>query len=167
MNSAFRSIVPVCGQLCTNSFAGEGLGGIAGGGFVISIWDVPGVGVWSENLGSTFGFVLDDAGFFLLSVSQWTEIEIVCVRGWEGMGFLCGGGEVSGGDPVAWALGFGSIQELRWEGGSGMVTGVSLREDTLRSCVLAVPDALTLLESFETADWLSCWSVLTLVSEYE
>lgn len=160
-NCVFCSAVPVCSQLCTNSFAGEGLGGIAGGGFVISTWDGAGAAIWSETSSSTLEFVLDEAGFFLFSLSKRTEIEAVCVTGWDRMGLLCGGEEVGGGDPVVWVLCWGSTQELRCAGGSGMVTGVSVREDTLRSFVLA------LLVSFETTDSFSCWTVFALVSEYE
>lgn len=48
-----------------------------------------------------------------------------------------------------------------------MVTGVSLREDTLRSwaCVLVVADALQLLILLGTVGWCACWTGFALVSE--
>lgn len=43
VNALCYTAVIKCSHLCTNSSAGEGLGGTAGGAFVISPWDGAGV----------------------------------------------------------------------------------------------------------------------------
>lgn len=59
----------------------------------------------------------------------WTEREAVCWL-WGPMEESLQGGRLGGGREVVRVSGWGMGW---WEGGSGMVTGVSLREDTLRS----------------------------------
>lgn len=153
-------------QLCTNSSAGEGLGGTAGGASTW-LWVVVWCWAWSGALTSTVGFEGRVAGFFRFSGLKWTESKAVCVRGWEGMGSLCDGEEVDAGEPVLLVLGSTLGWVLRWAGGSGMVTGVSLREDTLRAwtCLLVTADALQLLRSFGNVGCCSGGTGIAPVSE--
>lgn len=164
--SAFGSAVTVCSQLCTNSSAGEGLGGTAGGGFDISTTGGAGVcfGAWSGTFSSTLGFDFNVAGFFRSSAPRLMETEAVCFGGWEGIGPFCRGGEMGEGEPVVWVLQWPSAWEFRWTGGSGIVTGVRLRDEIFRACVLEA-DALRLLLSFVAVEWLTCWTALALLSE--
>lgn len=96
------SFVTVCSQLCTKSWAAEGLGGTAGGAFVISTWVGPALGVCfgarSGTLGSTVPF--EDSGCFRFSGPKLTENEAVCVEGGDRVGPFWGARGVCGGEPV-------------------------------------------------------------------
>lgn len=97
INALFFSVVNVCSHLCTNSSAGEGLGG-TGGAFVISTWAGVWFGAWSGTLSSTESF--EGSGCFRFSAPKWTESKAVFVRGGVKGGPLCGEEEVDGGEPV-------------------------------------------------------------------
>lgn len=75
-----------CIHLCTNSSAGEGLGGTAGGSFLISTWG--GTRVWSGT--STPTASLDVSWHLRSAPPRWTESEAVFVMGEDGVGSFCG-----------------------------------------------------------------------------
>lgn len=151
-----------CIHLCTNSSAGEGLGGTAGGSFLISTWGGTGVwfGDWSGTSAPTAS--LDVSWHFRSAPPRWTESEAVFVMGEGGVGSFCG--EVEEGWEGG-ALVWGSGWELQWSGGSGMAMGVSLREDTFRSWVCVLEATLQLLLLLGTVSCWSCWMGSALLSE--
>lgn len=150
-------------HLCTNRSAGEGLGGTAGGSFLISTRGGSGVwfGVWPGTRTPTAP--LDVSWRFTFSPPRWTESEAVFVTDEDGLGSVWGAVEVEGWE--GGALVWGSGWELRWSGGSGMVMGVSLREETLRSWVCVFGATLQLSMLVGTASCWGCWTGSALLSE--